>query len=331
MLAKRNPPEGLVVAMGEIVVEILAETKGDGFRAAQPLSGPYPSGAPAIFIDQVAKLGHPCGLVSAVGDDDFGALNVERLCSDGVDVSAIAVEPGQATGSAFVRYRETGERDFVFNIRHSAAGLTRITPAADSLLARAAHLHVMGSSLFSPALVDAAQAAIATVKARGGTVSFDPNVRKEMLKLPGMEEALRTMLRQCDLFLPSGSELTLLTEADDDAAAIAEVLDLGVDAIVIKRGADGAAYHDRAGSMTVPAFPVTEIDPTGAGDCFGATFVACWLRKKDVETCLRYAAASGAIAVTRRGPMEGTADFAALDALIRGMTLSDTRAPGDAS
>ncbi|MCQ8278218.1 sugar kinase [Acetobacteraceae bacterium KSS8] len=306
----------MIVTLGEIVVEILAETRGHGFRESQPLSGPYPSGAPAIFIDQVARLDYPCGLISCVGDDDFGRLNIDRLHADGVDVSGIAVAPGQATGSAFVRYRPDGERDFVFNIRHSAAGLTRLTPEADALLDRARHLHVMGSSLFSPELREAAQTAIARVKARNGTISFDPNMRKEMLQAPGMEDALQSMLRHCDLFMPSGPELFLLSRADTEEAAIADLLGLGIGGIVVKRGAAGSSYHDRDGSCVQPAFAAEEIDPTGAGDCFGATFTTCRLMGHTIEASLRYANASGALAVGRRGPMEGTAGFAELDALI---------------
>ena len=113
-----------VITIGEILVEIMATEPGDGFLAPIPLVGPFPSGAPAIFIDQVAKLGQPCGMIACVGADDFGRVNLDRLARDGVDTSAIAVHPELPTGSAFVRYRTDGSRDFVYNIRHSAAGAT---------------------------------------------------------------------------------------------------------------------------------------------------------------------------------------------------------------
>ena len=147
--------EGKIVTIGEILVEIMATTTGHGFREAQPLVGPFPSGAPAIFIDQVGKLGHPAAIVSAVGDDDFGFLNLDRLRRDGVDVSAVAVRAGAATGSAFVRYRpDGGDRDFVFNMRDSAAGRIAATPEARAVLSSAGHLHVMGSGLPVPAVFD---------------------------------------------------------------------------------------------------------------------------------------------------------------------------------
>ena len=111
-----------VLTVGEILVEIVATTKGDGFREPQPLVGPFPSGAPAIFIDQIGRLGTPAAIISRVGDDDFGRLNLDRLTADGVDVSGIEVAKGEATGSAFVRYRPDGSRASVYNIAHSATG-----------------------------------------------------------------------------------------------------------------------------------------------------------------------------------------------------------------
>ncbi len=322
---------GGIVTIGEILVEIMATEPGHGFREPIGLVGPYPSGAPAIFIDQVGKLGFPCGIVSCVGGDDFALVNVERLAADGVDVSAIETDADQATGSAFVRYRPDGDRDFVYNLRHSACGQTRLTEAALALLRRSSHLHVMGSSLASERIIAETKVAIGIIKGQGGTVSFDPNIRKEILDAPGMREALGHMLSVCDIYLPSGPELTMLTEAKTEGGAIAEILGLGVSAIVVKHGARGASYHDGREHRRQPAFTVTEIDPTGAGDCFGAAFITCRLQGRSVSECLRYAAASGALAVTRRGPMEGTATFAELDALIvsqrRGILPGAPRSP----
>lgn len=305
-----------IVTIGEIVVEVMATEPGQGFLEPLALVGPFPSGAPAIFIDQVGRLGQPCGMVGRVGDDDFGRVNTRRLAADGVDVSAIAVDPEAATGSAFVRYRADGNRDFVFNIKHSANGGLALDAAGRALIAGADHLHVMGSSLFSPAVVAATEEAVSAIKAKGGTVSFDPNIRRELLALPGMRAALSALLQRCDLFLPSGPELQLFSTAQDDAGAVAEILARGVGAVVVKRGAAGADYHDAAGHHRQAAFPVEEVDPTGAGDCFGAAFVVFWLRGHAPAEALRYAAAAGARAVTRRGPMEGASTRAELDAFL---------------
>jgi hypothetical protein len=50
-----------IMTIGEILVEIMATERGQSFRAPGTLVGPFPSGAPAIFIDQVGRLGRAAG------------------------------------------------------------------------------------------------------------------------------------------------------------------------------------------------------------------------------------------------------------------------------
>lgn len=305
-----------LVCAGELLVEIMAERIGQSFRTAGPLVGPFPSGAPAIFIDQAARLGQPAGLIAAVGDDDFGHLNIERLRADGADISAITVHRGAATGTAFVTYETDGSRHFVYNIKQSAAGLIEIGAEARALLSGADHFHVMGTSLFSPEVIEVVRDGIEAVKARAGTVSFDPNIRKEMLDLPGMRDALHFVLSKTDVFLPSGPELFTFAEATDEESAAREMLDRGISAVVVKKGAQGAVHYDRSGRIASPGFVVEEIDPTGAGDCFAAAFVSFWLRGEAPRRALEIANGCGALAVTKKGPMEGIASLATVEAFV---------------
>jgi tagatose kinase len=307
---------GKIVTMGEILVDILAVERGRGFHEPLNLKGPFPGGAPAIFIAQAARLGHAAGIISCVGDDDFGWLNIDRLKRDAVDVSAIRVHDDHVTATAFVRYREDGDRDFLFNLKRSAAGQTELDASARALLAECGHFHIMGSSLFSFHLIDEVKKAIEIVKANGATVSFDPNIRKEMMNIAEMRAGLEFMLQYCDIFLPSGPELLMPTEAKTEAEAIAELLGLGISCIVVKRAEKGASYHDRARSIDLPGYKVVEVDPTGAGDCFGATFVTCLRQGMPVEACVRTANAAGALAVSRQGGMEGISSLAEMQALI---------------
>ncbi|WP_182084972.1 sugar kinase [Aureimonas sp. ME7] len=304
-----------VVTAGEIVVEIMATRVGQTFLEPGPLIGPFPSGAPAIFIDQVGRLGQPCGMISSVGADDFGTINIERLRASGVDTSAIAVHEGAATGSAFVRYNADGSRNFVYNIAHSACGLMALDGAGEALIERADHVHVMGSSLFSAGAIEVTKTAVERIKARGGTLSFDPNVRPELLA-DGMREALHWMAARCDVFLPSGAELFLFTRSQVEEDAVAEILAGGCSVVVLKKGSEGAVHYDRAGRTALPAFRAEEVDPTGAGDCFGAGFVCAWLRGEAPADALRLANACGALAVAKKGPMEGTAFRAEIDAFL---------------
>jgi sugar/nucleoside kinase (ribokinase family) len=192
-----------------------------------------------------------------------------------------------------------------------------MNPAAHAAVQFCDHLHVMGTSLFSEKIVEMTLQAIGTVRAQGGTISFDPNIRGELLDLPGLRQALRSVAQQADLFMPSGKELFLFTQADTEQEAVAEVLGWGARAVIVKRGLDGASYFDAEQSFSISALQVEEIDPTGAGDCFGATFVTFWLRGMPPRQALALANAAGALAVRRRGPMEGVSTLEQIQAFLQ--------------
>lgn len=308
---------GPTICAGEILVEIMATTPGEGFREALPLVGPFPSGAPAIFIDQCAKIGGAAAMIGAVGDDDFGRVNTERLARDGADISAIAIDPDYPTGSAFVRYRPDGARDFVYNIATSAAARFGWTDAVAALAARAGHLHVMGSALSMPSAIEVIEKAAEAIKARGGTLSLDPNLRKELTYDAATERRFAGIVAMSDLLLPSGEELDRAAGVAGQEAALARLFDLGVREVALKQGAAGATtFRPGAPPVSAAAFAVEEIDPTGAGDCFGGAYVACRRLGLPVAEALTYACAAGARNVTRRGPMEGAGTRAELDAFI---------------
>lgn len=308
---------GPTLTFGEILVEIMATLPGHGFDRPLDLRGPFASGAPAIFIDQCARLGGQAAIVACVGNDDFGRLNTERLAADGVDVSAVAISPDLPTGTAFVRYRPDGGRDFVFNIAHSAAGQIAMTPAARAVLGRAGHLHVMGSAFAIPHLWALLSEAIPAVKARGGSLSLDPNLRKELMT-PETAARLAQVVAQADLLLPSGPELQLAAGLPDatQAEAVAALLAQGVPEIVLKRGAQGATLFTKGQRIDQPAFAVTEIDPTGAGDCFGGAYLTARRLGLPPARALQLAAAAGARNVTVLGPMEGAGTLQELDHFI---------------
>jgi tagatose kinase len=308
---------GPTVVVGEILCEIVATTVGDGFLAAQPLTGPYPSGATAIFIDQCARMGGASAMIGAVGDDDFGRVNLNRLRDDGVDVSAIAIDQDYPTGTAFVRYRTNGSRDFVYNIAKSAAARFTWNDKIAALLESAGHMHIMGSALPMPSAVAIIDRAIPIIKARGGTVSVDPNLRKELKLDDATKARFASWIAATDLLLPSGEELELAAGIAGEAEAVAAMFKKGVKEIVLKRGEKGATRFRPDGSrIDVASFKVKEIDPTGAGDCFGGAYVAACRLGLDATQALTYGCAAGARNVTAVGPMEGAGTRAELDAFI---------------
>ena len=75
----------------------------------------------------------------------------------------------------------------------------------------------------------------------------------------------------------------------------------GVPHLVITRGGEGADYHGEAGHIHQPAFAVTPVDTTGAGDCFFGYFLAGMARGDAIKDALRLAAGAAALQVTQYG------------------------------
>ena len=92
--------------MGEMLVEIMRPEAGCDMDVEGVFRGPFPSGAPAICIDTVARLGHSCGIIGGVGKDGFGKCLLERLRKDGVDTRFVRESETTSTGVAFVTYFE---------------------------------------------------------------------------------------------------------------------------------------------------------------------------------------------------------------------------------
>lgn len=109
-----------IVIMGELLVEIMrAEEDVQLYETGKYFRGPFPSGAPGIFISTAARLGHSAAIISGVGNDDFGKNILDRLKEVGVDCSRVLISDEASTGAAFVTYFKNGDRKFIFHINHA--------------------------------------------------------------------------------------------------------------------------------------------------------------------------------------------------------------------
>lgn len=306
-----------IVTLGELLVEFVAASIGQTFSLPGTFEGPFASGAPAIFADQAALQGASVAIAGFVGADAFGDAIMRRLEKDGVSVRSVAQSTVRPTGSAFVAYRTDGERQFVFNIAQSAAGLLDPNNITPDLFEGCRWLHIMGSSLYNRGAILAARVAATHARRRGSRVSFDPNIRMELTGSPEMREALYEIFELCDLFMPSESDLRFFYPRMAADEVFRKVLERpSLEAVVLKRGASGCVYMDRRQRIEVQAFAVKEVDPTGAGDCFCATYLASLVRGIPTGQALMRANAAGALAVLRRGPMEGNTSKKALEAFL---------------
>jgi fructokinase len=174
----------------------------------------------------------------------------------------------------------------------------------------------MGSSLFSAQVAAAVRRGVELARAAGAKISFDPNIRKELLGLPEVAATIAQVLAVSDLVLPSEADLAHLCPGLTEDEAAARLLASGREMVLLKKGAAGSVFYGPSRRIATPAFPAEEVDPTGAGDCFGGTFVACLALGVPLERALRLANAAGALAVGRKGPMEGNSSMAELDAFL---------------
>ncbi len=309
-------------SMGELLVEFVCADKDGRNRRPASYRGPFPSGAPGIFIDQAARVGRALGaravFAGAVGDDAFGAVITDRLAEGGVDPALVRVVPGVPTGSAFVSYNSDGSRDFVFNIAHSAAA--RFPDGAEAEAGfRAAGLnvlHISGSMLGDPGMRARAMDLCRRLKAAGVALSVDPNIRTELMADRGYLQTVQAMIGMGDFILPSDADADLLFPGEAFESWSARLLAQGARAVVLKRGDQGCVGRDAGGQAALPAHRVPVVDPTGAGDCFCATFVTLTALGQPLAEALARANAAGALAVGKLGPMEGNATLAQIDAFL---------------
>ena len=309
-----------VGCVGDLLVEFVATSRNGRHKQPGTYLGPYPSGAAGIFIDQSAQVGGSCIFVGGVGDDAFGEVVCKRLIAHGVEPMLIRVVKGVPTGTAFVSYNDDRTRDFVYNIGLSAAAQFEVDDATIAALAgfNLDVMHVSGSALGDAGMSAKVLRAVRAMHARGVAISFDPNVRKELVDNPAYFAAVKDMTAMSAIFLPSEDDAATLYpgRAVDDFAA--ELFAGGARAVVLKKGEKGAEGLTRDGERAnFPAHEVEVLDPTGAGDCFCATFVTLWAKGAfSFSQAMRRANAAGALAVTKIGPMEGNSDLARIEALL---------------
>ncbi len=295
-----------ILTMGDLLVEVMRKELDQPLSRPADFAGPFPSGASAIFIDAAARLGGSTGYIGVAGQDDFAECVVGRLRTDGVDTSHVRYAPGYTTGTAFVAYRSDGSRKFVYHLSQSAAAQLKPEDVDANYVQAAAFVHITGSALsMNESVRQACYKAVKVIKEAGGRVSFDPNIRPELLGIERVREIVGPVMEACDLLLPSGSEATMLTSDADEETACRNLLARGIPIVALKRGAQGSIVYTTSQKIEVPSLSVTEVDPTGAGDCYGGAFVVGLLEGWELARVARFANIVGALSVTRKGPMEG--------------------------
>ena len=304
-----------LIVMGELLVEVMRAEKGVPHTTVGGIyRAPFPSGAPAIFASSAARMAKgsdlSVGYIGVIGDDDFGQVIVDKLKEDGVEVSQIRKSTNH-TGAAFVQYNLDGSRKFIFMA--GAAGETGPEDIKADYFKGVKEIHVMGSALaISPNSRDAVYKMLEVALASNPDVdiSFDPNLRAEMLGIDEILRIVQPVMKVATILLPSGEEAEMLAGVKGEIEACEKIFDVAprCKVVVLKQGKDGATALTKSADgtikkQTVAGFAVKEVDATGAGDSFGGAFIVEYIQKKPLGDALRFANAVGALKVTNFGPI----------------------------
>ncbi len=303
-----------IISLGELLVEIMrTEIDVPHGRIGSYYKGPFPSGAPAIFIDSVARMSVPfkfsTGFIGAVGNDEFGETIIEKIKNDNVDVSKIKVNENRPTGIAFNQYNSDGSRKFIFSA--GAAGQISPEDLEKDYFSNIKALHIMGSSLsISESSRKSCYKAVEIANSINPQVviSFDPNLRPEMLDIKTIIEISKPVLDRTTILFPSGEEAEMLAGIKGEVNACKELIKKGLKLVVLKQGKEGCTIFSSglADDIRVPGFKVEETDPTGAGDSFDGAFIVGYLAGWDLKRVGMFANAAGALKVQFFGPMPNT-------------------------
>ena len=299
-----------IVVLGSINMDLVATTPalpqpgetvmGAGFAT-------LPGGKGANQAVAAARLGADVRMIGRVGDDAFGPMLLASLEANGVRADDVVTTPGMSSGVAVILLDDERQNYIV--------GIYGANMACDDVQLRAASRALEGADALLlqmeiPLGVSLEAAAIA--RRIGVRVIHDPAPPSE---LP--ESAYGAF----DIIAPNQSEAEVLTgvtvDGIDSAREAARILrSRGAGTAIVKLGERGVVYasDDRAGH--VPAFEVEAVDTVAAGDGFAGALAVALAEGQPLERAVRFAAAAGALVVTKRGAQDAMPDRAEVERLL---------------
>jgi sugar/nucleoside kinase (ribokinase family) len=246
----------------------------------------------AICAHGLARLGNAVAFRGKVGRDPWGDFCVERLNAAGVDTGPVIRDHSLKTG---MTVSITSARDRALVTYLGAIEALTESDVPDELLENYAHLHV-ASFYLQRALRPGIRGLFVRAHRAGLTTSLDPGY--DPAETWGRD--IVEMLAEVDVFLPNESELRGITGEVAPETALS-LLRNERTLTIAKLGRDGSMAMTDGQPVTVPAFEVTPVDTTGAGDSFNAGFLHAWLRGWNLDAAMLFASACGALSTLAAG------------------------------
>ena len=252
-----------------------------------------PGGKGANQACAAGRLGTDVAMLGAIGDDDYGALQLKSLSEAGVEVGGLLKKEGQNTGTAFITVNKSGNNSIVVVPGANSAFRPEDIEANRELIVQC---EIMILQLEIP--LDTVCYAAKLAKSLGKTVILDP--------APVPEHFPEELYEYVDIVKPNETELGMLTgiaEAQKHLTEAAQVLKArGVKNVLVTLGGDGVYINPESGEeIRIPACKVKAVDTTAAGDSFTAALAAMLLNGESLEAAAEFANRVSAIVVTRKG------------------------------
>ncbi|MSQ18945.1 MAG: ribokinase [Betaproteobacteria bacterium] len=296
--------------VGSINIDLVARV--DRFpRAGETVLGcdlrRFPGGKGANQAVAAARLGAPTTMISAVGDDAFGAEMRAFLATMNVERGAVVTRTDTPTGTALITVC-AGENSIVVVPGANAC----VTPESVTAIDLRAG-DVLLCQLEVP--IPTVNAAIARANARGA---------RAILNAAPALTAADAACQACDILLVNEVELGVFADALIDAdAPIQAIFALATrllvkddQAIIVTLGRRGAVALSRHGWIHEPGRNVDVIDTTGAGDCFCGALAASLARGAGMQAAVKFANAAASICAQRAGAGPAMPTLSEVEALL---------------
>jgi sugar/nucleoside kinase (ribokinase family) len=255
-----------------------------------------------------ARYGLGTSLATVFGDDFYGAYCHEVLAGqEGIDLSLSRTAPGWNT-PVTVSLAQGHDRALVTHGQeppYAQDDLMQTAPAA-----RAAVVHIGAEP---QEWIGKAAAAGTRIFA---DVGWDPTER--------WSADVLEQLSLCHAFLPNEAEAMGYTRAATPAEALDRLAEL-VPVAVITRGREGVIAVDQTTGehAEAAALDIEVLDATGAGDVFGASFVAATLEGWPLADRLRFAVLAAGLSVQRHGGAAAAPGWYGIDLWWRAIGSKD--------
>lgn len=251
-----------------------------------------------------ARQGARVAYVTRVGDDEFGRQMFQLWEREGIDASAVKVDPEAHTAVYFISHSSAGHT-FSYLRKNSAASRFGVEDLPVDLLKSTKFLFTSGiTQAISDSAREAVFAAVEVARSGGAQIVFDANIRPALWRAEQAREVIGKTLPSVDYFLVSLEDGEMLAGSAEPDRVLDWCKQAGAGAIVLKLGAEGAIYSDGGVKRKVSGFRVRAVDATGAGDCFAGSLMARLSADDTLAAAVNYACAAAALTCTGYGAVD---------------------------